>query len=83
MFLRKDHPKFMKKRQIANSNNKFRKHQKHITKEPIFDVVDKRTRAFDVKKSRLEKYIPDEPKDCNLTDEELNNLFCEIHGYNL
>ena len=32
MFLRKDHPKFMKKRQIVNSNNKFRKHQKHITR---------------------------------------------------
>lgn len=46
MFLRKDQPKFMKKRHIANSNNKFRKHQKHITKEPIFDILDKRTRGF-------------------------------------
>ena len=57
MFLRKDHPKFMKKRQIANSNKKGRKHEKHITKELIFDVVDKRARAFDVKKSRFNKSI--------------------------
>ena len=57
MFLRKDHPKFMKKRQIANSNKKGRKHEKHITKDLIFDVVDKRTRAFDVKKSRFNKDI--------------------------
>jgi len=74
MFLRKDHPKFMKKRQITNSNNKFRKHQKHITKEPVFDIVDKRTRAFDVKKSRFNKAIVNHEIDMVATNVVLYTL---------
>jgi predicted polyphosphate/ATP-dependent NAD kinase len=74
MFLRKDHPKFMKKRQIANSNNKFRKHQKHITKEPVYDIVDKRTRSFDVKKSRFNKVIINHEMDMLATNVLLYTL---------
>ena len=59
------------------------KHYKPLLKERDKWIVQEygivRSQSWDdVKKSRLEKYIPDEPKDCNLTDEELNNLFCEI-----
>tara|TARA_A100001015_G_C15012734_1_gene723980 strand:+ start:1638 stop:1847 length:210 start_codon:yes stop_codon:yes gene_type:complete len=64
----------MKKRQITNSNNKFRKHQKHITKKPIFDVVDKRIRAFDVKKSRFNKDIINHEMDMVATNVVLYTL---------
>lgn len=56
MFLRKDHPKFMKKRQTANPNKMIRKHEKNI-KEIRYDIVDKKSRALDVLKSRFNKEI--------------------------
>lgn len=57
MFLRKDNSNFMKKRQVVNSNKKFRKHEKNQIKQTRYDIVDKNSRAFDVKKSRFNKDI--------------------------
>ena len=62
------------------------KHYKPLLKERDKQIVQEygivRSQSWDdVKKCRLEKYIPEEPKECNLTDEELNNLFCKVHDY--
>ena len=74
MFLRKDHPKFMKKRQIANSNNKFRKHEKNQIKQTLYDIVDKNSRARDIRKSRFNKDIINREMDMVATNVILYTL---------
>ena len=55
-FIRKDHPKFMKKRQITIINT-FRKHEKRVPKENKYNLYDKHSRELNIIKSRFNKTI--------------------------
>lgn len=74
MFLRKDHPKFMKKRQTSNANKMIRKHEKNQIKQTRYDIVDKNSRALDVVKSRFNKEIINREMDMVATNVILYTL---------
>ena len=79
MFLRKDNSNFMKKRQVVNSNKKFRKHEKNQIKQTRYDIVDKNSRARDVRKSRFNKDIINREMDMVTTNLILYTLY--LHKY--